>query len=228
MKKETKSNPLLCMGLARLIGLLFFLAVSIPIGYLLLWINNIHVNSIMDILNTGGWAYVSCGIAILLGGIAWGYGERLGSKISIYDDDFASGLNRYWHYVISGALVWLVSSIIIVAAAFGDKNAMIDFYSTSGKNSFYFALLFGALTGAVITTIIDLGKHTEYETFWNDILPLTVTFLAGLAYFRAVYEDVPTVPIVTAAFGVLFPYAIRFYSDYMHKKDQRKRGEISL
>lgn len=229
MKKETKPQPLLCMGLARLIGFLSFLVIGIPLGYLLSWMNNLHIGNVMDIINLGKPAYINWGVAIFIGGIAWEIGQDLGSKIKIRDDDFASELNYYWHYITSGTFIWLVSSIVIIGVAFEDKDAQSVFYSTEGKNFFNVAIFFGALAGIFIPTFIGLGRGTKYQIFWDHIMPLITIFALGLMQFRAVYEDdLPSAPVTMIAFGVIFPYVIRFYSDYMYKKDMRKRGEISF
>ncbi|MFA7717298.1 MAG: hypothetical protein WC875_01110 [Candidatus Absconditabacterales bacterium] len=227
-QKSIKPNPLLCMGLARLIGGILFLAVSLPIYY---WLKNrwhLNLETFMD-LKTIGWpAYKVIGIALAAGLVAMIVGQAIGASIKIYDDEVAVVITIYWHYIANGSIVWFMISLTPPAIYFWyDKELIKIFYENSGKNFPYWGFLFGALAGILIGLAMKFGGKKIRDSnsinqawFLIKVAPYIITII--IAYIHYNIYGLPGYLVIVPA--ILFPYILVPISSYMWQKDMRRRG----
>jgi len=225
---ERQTNPYLCMGLARLIGGILFLAISMPIFYWLKSSNHLAIDYILDIQNIGWPAYKVLGIAFIAGFVGMVIGQGIGASIKIYDDDVASRITIYWHYTINGLIIWLLGANAFLSLSMGYNKELIKlFYFTGGQNFGYWSLLFGALAGFLTVIAMGIGGrkmrygYSEHSgLFWVKVVPYIVAFLISYIHFQL--YDLPGYLVLLN--GFIFPHILIFVSAYMWKRDMRMRG----
>ena len=227
---EKTIRPFICMGLARLIGGILFLVVSMSLFY---WLNDLwqlNVRHMIDIQTIGWPAYKAFGLSCLGGLIALIIGQGIGSNIKIWDDDVSTHITVYWHYTINGAIIWCLASNAAASVSFhGDKDLLKAFYLGEGEDFLYWSLLFGGIMGALICTTLYFGAKKMQRSYYPGpglglfmikIVPFLITM--GLAWVHFNLYGLQEFTVIM--FGLIVPWLLIPITAHLWKRDMRLRG----
>ena len=230
---EQKTYPDVCMGLVRLIGCIFGLGIAMIIFSYLKSSWGLNIRYIIDIQTIGWPAYKAVLIAAMGGFIGMIIGQVIGSAIKIYDDDLASRITIYWHYIINGIVIWtLLCNTITSAFVFGNnQETMKNFYMGIGETFPYWGAFFGGLAGCLIVIAMGIGgRKMRYSysvhsgLFYVKVVPYVVSIGLAAIYYQ-MYDFPGFLCILT---GFVFPHILIYISAYLWEKDMKRRNPYLL
>lgn len=214
------------MGLARLMGMLFFFVIGFG---LFNYLNNkygLNLQTFGDIQNLGLNGYIAVAVSTIAGLVGFFIGIIVGSSIEIKNDDLSDRITIGWHYLANANMIWLPISTIGVYLSMGNMAKI--FFEAAGKDYLYVAAIMATIGSQLIAISINLSGgmirrgNVKMGRRLARALPLTITVLMGAIQFYLFNLNF----LVGIVSGYIFPFILIAAASQSWRPEARVRDDF--
>lgn len=224
---ETRTSvyrPYMCMGLARTIGsILGFLALIVVFN----WLNrkwNLGINQMIDFQTIGSKGYGALALAGVAGLVGAIIGQVIGGSIPIKNENLASAITGYWHYIANYSIAWFLTIPVGFTLLLGKENVE-TFFTSTGETFAYFFLGLAAINGILVClSLIVSGNMMSRGNPLGALIARLGPIVVSAACCSLIFllYDLPPYPGIVI--GVIMPFILIPISSNMWRKDMARRN----